>query len=456
MNLLLLTIDCLRADHLSCLGYPTKTTPNLDEIAGHGTLFTQAIAVGPETPVSFKALFTSSYPFMHGGRLYVTDTTTILAQVLKDHGYHTAAFHSNPWLSSFFGYQMGFDKFDDSIIKSRSESLVGRLRKLLKAMVGDEGRLYESVRQIYASLRPGNFYSKAEAINRRAESWLQSNSNNFFLWLHYMDAHEPYLPSSRLIFPLKKYRLLELDMKAHRSPDVLAPLISHWARIYESKVAYVDAMMGALLNTLKRSNILDDTFVIITADHGQQFLEHGRYGHGHFLYDELIHVPLIIAGPGVKAQVTTEQVSLLDLAPTILDMLNIEKPKAFLGKSLLPLMNGNHPQADHLEAISEADTVQRLTEVSVGRMPRLDVNHRRISLRTGKWKYVYTEGELHELYDLQDDPGETKNVIDTKPQVATDLRGRIIAHIEFEGKSKLSEQDLIRQKTIRLKGAARI
>ena len=133
MNLILVTIDCLRADHLSCLGYFKKATPNLDYLASGGVLFSQAISVGSGTTPAFMAIFTSTYPLMYGGQLYITNQRTTLAQVLKEHGFHTAAFHSNPWLSSFYGYHKGFDTFDDSIQRSRGKNLLGRAKELARA-----------------------------------------------------------------------------------------------------------------------------------------------------------------------------------------------------------------------------------------------------------------------------------------------------------------------------------
>jgi arylsulfatase A-like enzyme len=456
MNLILLTIDCLRADRLSCLGYSKKTTPNLDDLASGGALFTQAISVGPGTPTSFKAMFTSIYPLMYGGQLYITSSRTTLAQVLKEHGYHTAAFHSNPWLSPYFGYHKGFDTFDDSYQKRHHQGLLSKPRELARRIIGS-GRLYEFLFPIYQTLMRGAYYTEADVISRKAISWLHDNPTNFFLWIHYMDCHEPYLPLSKFVSPLKKYNIVNLDRKALSSPDLLSPaVVNERINTYDSKITYVDGMIGSLLRMLEGSNILDDTFVIVAADHGQQFLEHGHYGHGHYLYDELTHVPLIINGPGLEGQVISQQVSLLDLAPTILDMLNIEKPRAFLGNSLLPLMQGNRPKAGNSEAMSEADTVRRLTEARVGTSPRLYAKHRRISLRTGKWKYIYTEGEQDELYCLEDDPKETQNIIDIKPEIATELRARIIAHIEFEEKSTPSEQELIKAKVRTLKASGKL
>ncbi len=459
MNLILITIDCLRVDRLSCLGYSKKTTPNLDDLASAGALFTQAISVGPGTATSFKAMFTSTYPLMYGGQLYITSSRTTLAQVLREQGYQTAAFHSNPWLSSYFGYHKGFDTFDDSIRGSSYHSLLNKLKELVKRIVGEEGRLYELLAHVYVIIMVGNPHAKAEVLNKQAISWLHEHPNNFFLWMHYMDCHEPYLPSSGFTSPLKNYRILELLRKARNSPGSLSPQeVSELIDLYDAEISYVDEAIGSLFRTLIRSNILDDTFVIITADHGQQFMEHGRHGHSHYVYDELIRVPLIIVGPGLEGQVISQQVSLLDLAPTILDMLNIEKPRSFLGNSLLPLMRGNRPKAGNSETISETDatTPTPLAKVGAGVKPQLYANHRRISLRTGKWKYIYTEGEQDELYCLEDDPKETQNIIDIKPEIATELRTRIMAHIEFEEKSVPSEEELIKAKIRKLKGSGKL
>lgn len=457
MNLILLTIDCLRADHLSCLGYSKQTTPNLDKLARDNVLFTQAISAGSNTPTSFKAMFTSTYPLVHDGRLYMTESITTLAQALKEHGYRTGAFHTNPWISSFYGYQNGFDTFDDGIRKWQIESRMSKPKALVERIIGKTGRLYDFLSKIYTTLFMSSYISKAEVLNKKALSWLRGNPNKFFLWIHYMDVHEPYLPASRLASPLKTYRIIELLTKVRQSPDILSPReVTRLIDAYDTNVSYVDREINSLLRTLRRSNILDDTFVIVTADHGQQLLERGRHGHGRDLYDELIHVPLIFVGPGLKDQVISQQVSLLDLAPTILDMLNIENPRAFLGSSFLPLMSGGRAKARNPEAISEIDVVTRIARIRPRAKLRLDANHRKMSLRTGKWKYIYTEGEQDELYDLEDDPKETQNIIDIKPEIAVELRTKIMAHIEFEEKSAPSEEERVKAKLSRLRRSGKL
>ena len=458
MNLILLTIDCLRADHLSCLGYSKKTTPNLADLASGGTLFTQAISVGSSTPPSFTAMFTSTYPLMYGGQLYdIANSRTTLAQVLKAHGYHTAAFLTNPWISSFYGYDKGFDTFNDGIQKWRFESRMSKPKALVERIIGNNGKLYEFLFQIYTTFLTTNFISNAGVLNKKAVSWLSGNTNNFFLWIHYMDVHEPYHPPSRLASPLKSYRVLQLATKARYSPGSLSPQeVNKLIDLYDTEITYVDKQIGSLLRTLRQSNILDDTVVIVTADHGQQLLERGRHGHGHYVYDELIRVPLIIAGPGVKAQVISHQISLLDLAPTILDMLKVEKPRTFLGNSFLPLITRKRTKVINSNVISETDAVTPIARVSIGIKPRLDANHRKISLRTGKWKYIYTEGGQNELYCLEDDPKETQNIIDIKPEIATELKTRIMTHIEFEEKSAPSEEELIKAKIRKLKATRKL
>jgi arylsulfatase A-like enzyme len=451
MNLILITIDCLRADHLSCLGYSKETTPNLDCLASNGLLFSQAISTSPFTPASFISVFTSTYPLMYGGELRVTNRRTTAAQVLKEHGYFTAAFHSNPWLSTYYGFDKGFDTFADSVHEGHYKSLLSKAEELAINRIDKKSKLYKILAQLYGAVRFGNPYTEAEVLNRKAISWLNDNPNNFFLWVHYMDVHNPYIPRRRINSPFERYHLFKLNHKAFGDQVGLTPEeINELTNLYDAKVSYADEMIGSLLAQLKRSNTLDNTFIIVTADHGQQLMEHGFCGHTSHLYDEVTRVPLIIAGPGLKRQVIIQQVSLLDLSPTIFDILKIKKPKGFLGNTLLGLVNGSKEKAKNSGAISETPQDRR----SLRRMqtkPRLDIDQTKISLRTGKWKYIYTKGKQGELYWLEDDPKETKNIIDVEPEIASELRTRITAHIEFEHKTARNEEEVIKEKVRRLK-----
>jgi len=456
MNLILITVDCLRADHLGCLGYPEKTTPNLDYLASKGVLFSEAISVGHCTSPSFIAILTSTYPLMYGGQLQITDSRTTVAQVLKEHGYHTATFGSNPWLSSYFGYHRGFDTADISFFKTGSESLLRKLNALVKRIIGTKGKLYDFLLQIYSVIF---IHPQGRNLTKKVISSLPNNPSNFFLWMHYMDVHEPYFPHRRIVSPFERYHLLKLAYRAAKKPGSLSPEeVNKLINLYDANIKYVDEMIGSLLRTLKANDMADNTFVVITADHGQQFMEHGYCGHSGFhLHDELVHVPLIILGPGLPGRVISQQVSLLDLAPTILDMLEIEKPEAFLGNSLLPLITGNKVQPGDLPAISETDsTVDGTQPRPWEALLHLDTHQRVISLRTGKWKYIYSERGQDELYHLENDPKETQNMIDAQPDIAAELRAKIMAHIEFEDRSTPCERELIKAKIRKLKASGKI
>jgi arylsulfatase A-like enzyme len=444
MNLLLITIDALRADHLTCLGYSRKITPNLDYFADNGVLFTQAISTSHMTPTSFVSMLTSTFPLMNGGWFDISKRGITLPLVLKAHGYHIAAFLSNPWLTSHYGYHKGFDVFDNSISES------GMVMKVL-------GKLIRKHIQVTPP------FAKAQELNKKGIKWLHDNRDNFFLWLHYMDVHGPYgllrnsISLYRSLLRMRVNQALGRSTYRAMKSNSLMPKggINRFIDLYDAQIRYVDKMFGYLLHKLMELDILKDTLVVVTADHGQQFMEHGYYGHHSGLYDELIHVPLIIIGPRLKSQIITQQVSLLDLAPTILDMAGIEKPKAFLGDSLLGLMRGSSSEGGRLGAISETDVPLGMSRLR-GNQKRLDAKLRVISFRTDKWKYIYTEGGQDELYCLSTDPGERENLIDVEPEVATELRSKIVAHIQFEERKALKNDGTIRAKIRKLKDSGKI
>jgi arylsulfatase A-like enzyme len=445
MNLLLITIDALRADHLTCLGYSRKITPNLDDFASTGVLFTQAISTSHMTPTSFVSMLTSTFPLMNGGWFDISKRGITLPLVLKAHGYHTGAFLSNPFLSSYYGYHKGFDFFDNSIPESGiGMKMLGKLLHVPKSQ----------------RITP---FAKAQELNKKAITWLHDNRDDFFLWLHYMDVHGPYgllrnrVSLFRSLLSMKVHQALgHSKYRAMKSNNLLPKWhVNRRIDSYDAHIRYEDKMFGSLFHKLTELDILKDTLVVVTADHGQQFMEHGYYGHRFGLYDQLIHVPLIIVGPGLKRRIITQQVSLLDLAPTILDIVGIEKPRSFLGDSLLGLMRGSGTELGRLGAISETDVLPAGLRLR-GDQKRLDAKRRVISFRTDKWKYIYTEGGQDELYCLETDPGERENLIDTQPETAAKLRGKIVAHIQFEESKALRDDGIIKAKIRKLKDSGKI
>lgn len=445
-NIILITIDALRADHVTCLGNLKKTTLNIDEMAKKGALFTQAISTGPSTRRSFISMFSSTYASMYGGfRNSSFENRNMIAEILRKQRYSTAAFHSNVLLSSYFNYNRGFDRFEDFFEPAQVKSVFTKLeqafQKRLKTTFGPALQIVKFIR--------GNLpYRRAEFINRHALSWLKDCSNKFFLWIHYMDCHFPYLPPTSFAPPTASWWMFfELNfrwrIKASLSKKQLAILTS----FYDGEIRYVDDCLGILLNKLKEMGIwLDNTFIILAADHGEEFKDHGRLGHDFRLYDELVHVPLIICGPGIKPKTVVESpVSLIDLSPTILDLLDIQNvPETFLGKSLF------HPdrkyRRDKLEGvISEWDCE----------------NRRILAYRTKEWKYILTindQNMRHELYNLQADPKETKEVSHEEEGRCKVFRSKLLEHIRMKERVewKLREKYRIKKMIKDLKSRGRI
>ena len=351
-NIILITIDSLRSDHLGCYGYTRDSSPNIDRLASKGVLFSEAIANGGCTPDSFPSILASQLPPIDDDEYRrVMRRSLTIAGLLKGAGYQTAAFHSNPYLSEFFHYNEGFNVFEDNL------GTVGR--RLIQQPPEEHGvstgfnRFLNKVGRLFVHLlfalgrQP---CVTADELTNQAVSWLDSHHSRFFLWLHYMDTHYPYLPPAEYVRKLfnrriSRYRMVNLYSKqlktfreaGFRNVGWLSPAeIDTLINLYDADIRYVDDNIGRLLESL--GNHLENTIIIVTADHGEAFGEHNSLGHG-TLYEELIRVPLIIAGPGIKAgAVVSEPVELMDLAPTIADSVGIARVKGFHGRSLLTVV----------------------------------------------------------------------------------------------------------------------
>ncbi|MGB5815806.1 MAG: sulfatase-like hydrolase/transferase, partial [Thermoanaerobaculia bacterium] len=290
INVILVTIDTLRADRLSSYGNPVPLTPNIDAIAGEGTRFTNAASTVPFTLPSHSSIMTGTYPPYHGVRENVgytlDDSIPTLAEWLGDRGYTTAGFVSAFVLDSRWGIARGFDTYHDDF---DLDEMKGNL-----ASVQRDGR--ESI---------------AEALR-----WLDGEPKSpFLLWLHLFDPHDPYTP-----------------------PE---PFRSQYPRRpYDAEVAYTDSLIGELRLSLEERGLLDSSLLVLTGDHGEGLGNHKEGFHGFFVYDSTVHVPLIIRLPEGRlgGQVVEEVVSHVDLLPTILDATGQEIPSGVQGSSLLPLL----------------------------------------------------------------------------------------------------------------------
>lgn len=453
-NILLITIDSLRADHLSCLGYYRETTPCIDNLAQNGFLFTQAIANGPETSTSVPALLTSTHPLMYGYHPHLSKSKTTVAEVLRDDGYNTAAFHSNPFLSKHYGYDRGFDTFQDFMFfKSENRankmgsvnSIMGKILNLSSFLRRAYGFVSSPVLRGLQFVRPlYPPYTRADLINQEAVLWLRQHIDNFFLWMHYMDVHFPYQPPAQYLRQLQikvigKSQITRLNDRLDNGlrnnmvqfSDIdLQKLVD----LYDGGIKYTDSAVNSLLMELKKLGAYDDTLIIITADHGDEFNEHGQLGHHAKLYDELIHVPLVIKWPNLDGNIVIDQqAQLLDIAPTILEFSGSIKPANFQGNSLLSLIEGKGIAMEGV--ISETIYDEKIGNKGI--MARDGIGKRRTSYRTKEWKYIIDEAtKRDELYNLQNDPKEKRNLVDKETEKAAEFGARITEHIHTEQESK--------------------
>lgn len=414
-SVLLLTIDCLRADRLGCGGSRGQLSPRIDQLAKRSTVFAQAYATGPRTAESFPGILASTYPLTIHGSWDLPAEVVSLAQVLARAGYATAAFHSNPFLSANLGYSRGFDIFWDSSDQTPITSKVGaRIMPRVKYDSALYRTLRRLVRRFEASVGLAH-YVPADMVTDKALDWLEQQSGPFLLWVHYMDMHYPYAPPDDMLRQLRpegigKRQQTDLLVRSLERPESLTPAEAHvLADLYDAGLLYVDQQVDRLLNAVDTRFGVGTTVVILTGDHGEEFLEHGQFGHGALvhqldgdrtrirLYDELLHVPLIIRTPKPSAGVVDLLASLVDIPPTVADLVGAPTPETWQGVSLKPLLTGETVQL-HRGVFSEYAV--RTEEA------RLPV----VAYRTQQWKYIHDGASgHHELYDLLEDPGEQAN-----------------------------------------------
>ena len=331
-NVLLISLDTLRADHLSCYGYKRATSPRIDQVAQEGVRFENFVAASNWTVPSHMSIFTSLYPSWHGvenGSRSLGKGVPTLAQVLAKQGYTTAAFVTGPTLSHRFGFQRGFQLYDD-----------------FTATLMCETNLFEDHP---ADSRGIMDVPTDRIITNLATLWLkQHGQEKFFLFLHYWDCHADYIPPApydRLFDPGYKGRENGRDI-TEREPQIesgIAPRdLAHLMALYDGEIAHTDDHVGQVLQLLRDMGLAKKTLLIIVSDHGEGFMEHGKVFHGNSLFEELIHVPLILRLPGVipAGRRIKDNASQVDVMPTVLGLLGIAAPAGLQGIDLSSACRG--------------------------------------------------------------------------------------------------------------------
>lgn len=305
MNIALLTVDALRADHVSAYGYHRKTTPFLDRFARENLRFSNAVSASSHTREAVGPLLTGQYPDEVVTADYEFAGESV-ASVLKHAGYQTAAFHSNPYISRAYRYDDGFEVFDDDL------------------RLGDN-RLLALLQRMWDKLR-NHHYARADTINERSLRWLDGlkDDQQFFLWNHYMDVHGPYEPPAEYNeWAERSLRRREAQRK-YRQAVADGDTVSEAERqtlidLYDGEIRYVDSQIQAFVDSLKTRDLLDETLIIVTADHGDGLGEEGYFGHPRHLHDGLVRVPLMVQIPGGITGSVETVASTIDVVPTVLD-----------------------------------------------------------------------------------------------------------------------------------------
>lgn len=405
MNIILIAIDTLSARHMSCYGYPRKTTPFMDEYAKHGVLFQSLYCQAIPTYPAFTSTITGQYAITHGivshgGAEILPRDTSVLAQVLQNNGYLTGAIDNLIRGKDWFGW--GYEYYINP---------AGNL-KFVRA-------------------------SSCEEYNARAIRWLKNYGNEkFFLFIHYWEPHSPYLPPEKYRGLFYKGDPCDPNNKSleklwkppywdffgkewKRWIDLIKSGITdaeYVASMYDAEIRHADDGVKELLTAVKELGLADDTAVIICGDHGEELYKHQVYFDHHGLYDEDIHVPLIVALPGAKRKGIRipHLVQHIDIAPTILSMAGLPIPSSMEGKSLLPYINGELDKPIYPYLVAEECT----------RMMKW-------ALRTDQYKYIlsrepdYRGWPMRELYDLKADPEELNNIAESKPELAKELEATL-------------------------------
>lgn len=437
-NVLLVTIDSLRYDYVSCYDETVDTTPNIDSLAESGIKFEEAIATASHTKDSFPGILTSSLPSEQGSHHISSDKTSI-AEIFRENSYNTAGFHSTPMMNPANNYDRGFETFLD-LADNDDPSTLSSAGKLLPMPLIDIGHRLVERFNLFGKADEVDTMVNANDLTSRALDYLSTSSTPRFLFVHYMDVHTPYNPpaeyyednvsgilSSEDIEQVNN-ALLSNKNKYRGDPEEVNQEDLELAKeLYKGTIRFVDDNIGTLVDELKKRDCWNNTLLVVAADHGEEFGEHGGFFHGQKLYEEVIRVPFIISGGAIESHTVEEQVSLLDLAPTVLDLCGQSPADSMLGESLASAVNKQQPSSEY--ALSES-TVKKLGQ-DIGRT---------ISCRSSDGrKLIYNETDPewtdseYEFYDLEEDSGEQQNLIDevSESQIE-DLKERIDFLIEGE------------------------
>ncbi|MBZ0114869.1 MAG: sulfatase-like hydrolase/transferase [Thermoanaerobaculia bacterium] len=407
-NVVLVTFDTTRADHIGCYGSERARTPHLDALAAAGVRFDQAFAAAPITLPSHSTILTGLYPLAHGvrdnGLFRLAERQTTLAEILAAAGYRTAAAVGSFPLASRFGIDQGFEFYDDNFAVAFQDYRGGRATPKTG---------------LYFDERPSSL------VNDALKPWIEKHHDQpFFLWAHYFDPHQPYAPPP------------PFDQLFVDSP-------------YDGEIAFADESFGRIMDQLRQLGVYDRTLIVMTADHGEGLGQHNELTHSTLAYNSTLHVPLILKIPGRTGGIVVDQrVGSVDITPTIVDLLGLgnqgEGMDRFQGHSLVPLINGSEASSP---PIQYAETLAPRFSGGLGELRVLFARD-----------HKYIHGPRPELFDLLNDPEETHDLVEEQRDLAATMERRLatfmkehadhspdaVADMDAETRSRLESLGYIR------------
>ncbi len=407
-NIVLIVVDSLRADRLSLFGHG-RPVPGIDALAREGTSFERAYATAPWTKPSVASMLTGLHPTSHGvtnTRAVLDESVLTLPEILEDAGYATAGVVSHHFVGKKFRFHQGFDEWDQETAR-------------------------------------GHRYISSQEVTKKSVAFLRSVADRpgpFFLFAHYFDPHYDYRDHPGIDYAAATAGRLD----GSRGIGALRKMVSDMTEAergflldrYDEEILFTDAMIARLLTRLERLGLADETIVAFTVDHGEEFGERGWLGHMRTLYEELMHVPLVLRGPGVPSAHTIEHpVSLVDLAPTLLELAGVDPSgRGFEGRSLVPLLSGLAPPPAHV--FLEVDY-----EGAEEGAPGLATTRKK-AVVAGSFKLIRDDrtGAI-ELYDLENDPDERTDLVSRDPSRAAELSSVLERHLaELTAGARIAEE----------------
>jgi len=388
-NVLLISLDTLRPDHLPFYGYSRQTAPNLTELAESGVIFMQAYSTSSWTLPAHGSVFTGLYPWEHGlvrPDLQLLENVPAIAESLSESGYECAAFVSGYTLHSAFGFSRGFELYDDFSVHGLSGILSGR-------------NAVEPKEQITSPI-----------ITRLALRWLaRARERPFFLFLHYFDVHDHYLPPEGYKDRFDPEYMGSVDGRIeneHTPKHYSTRDIEHLIALYDGEIAWVDHHLGILFEQLKSLGLFETTTILVFSDHGEGFGQHGTFRHGNSLHEELVRCLLLIHSPSLSERGTESDVpvSLVQVYDTLEEIANLPRTNNSR-KSLFELLR------------SKEESVASPTNV----LGSLDVHTPGHFIRKGPWKLIQTD-DHSQLYNLSTDPSEKQDLAEAHPDRVQDLQ----------------------------------